>query len=158
MAPVPFPFNVLGDYNGADPPRCPGHQQAPTKHAHRNHRGPGIANLGRETRHSAPTMKSAAGRAKASERAPERASYPLHQQGERRRLSISQRKPARVGKAPSAPTMESAAGRGRRAASTGCAVRRTAQHKSAPSRARNGRGLKVGVYRWVDPTGQTMTR
>ena len=35
---------------------------------------------------------------------------------------------------------------------------KTPEHKSAPSRARNGRGLKVGVYRWVDPTGQTMTR
>ena len=24
MAPVPFPFNVLGDYNGARPPQPPG--------------------------------------------------------------------------------------------------------------------------------------
>jgi len=158
MAPVPFPFNVLGDYNGARPPRYPDHQQAPTKHAHRNHRGPRVDHLGRETRYSAPTMKTSQAEPKPANGHQSEQATPLHQQWQRRRWSKSQRKPARVGKAPSAPTMESAAGRGRRAASTGCAVRRTAQHKCAPSRARNGRGLKVGVYRWVYPTGQTMTR
>ena len=33
MAPVPFPINVLGDYNGADPSQHPSSQRAPTKHA-----------------------------------------------------------------------------------------------------------------------------
>lgn len=168
MAPVPFPFNVLGDYNGACPPRCPGHQQAPTKHAHRNRWGPGVAHLERETRHSAPTMKTSQVEHKPAKARQSRQSAP-------------------------APTMESAAGRGRTASAVqnvqvgmkktrhrpfghalpfewqivvlGGAQRRpvprfgkTAEQKGAPSRARNGRGLKVGVYRWVYPAGQTMTR
>ena len=33
MAPVPFPINVLGDYNGAHPSQHPSSQRAPTKHA-----------------------------------------------------------------------------------------------------------------------------
>ena len=193
MAPVPFPFNVLGDYNGARPPRYPDHQQAPTKHAHRNHRGPRVDHLGRETRYSAPTMKTSQAEPKPANGHQSEQATPLHQQWQRRRWSKSQRKPARVGKAPSAPTMESAAGRGRTASAVqnvqvgmkkarhrpfghalpfSCqlvvldgaqrrvvpAFGKTPEHKSAPSRARNRRGLKVGVYRWVYPTGQTMTR
>ena len=126
--PVPFPFNVLGDYNGADPPDAQAIQQAPTKHAHlpQTTAPDEIANLKTGTRRSAPTMK--APQVEDGQRAPS-GTYKVGMK-EGKGINL-------FGHALPLSDYSFWTALQRRLY---CAVRRTAQHKSAYLPRRNGRG------------------